>query len=151
LDVGQSMPWVGLGDVQMHDDVAHGYRPDDPETARRLSKLQRWYTAQVAYLIQGLKSLPEAGKTAYDNTIILWAGEFGDPARHMNSHLPFIVAGGAGSHQKGRFLQLGTAAEYTDLQHPHNHLLTSIANQYGLGLPGFGDPRFPGELSSFLG
>jgi Protein of unknown function (DUF1552) len=151
LDVGQTMPWVGLGDLQMHDDVAHGYRPADPTTVRQLSKLQRWYAAQVAYLIQGLKSIPEGAGTAYDNTIILWASEFGDPARHMNSHLPFIVAGGAGAHKKGRFLQLGTAAEYNDPQHPHNGLLASIANQYGIGLTGFGDPRFPGELSGFLG
>ena len=151
LDVGQTMPWVGIGDLQMHDDVAHGYRTDDPNSVRRLSKLQRWYTAQVAYLIQSLKAMPEGTGTAYDNTIILWASEFGDPARHMNSHLPFIVAGGAGAHKKGRFLQLGTGAEYADPQHAHNALLASIANEFGLGLGGFGDPRFPGELSGFLG
>jgi hypothetical protein len=151
LDVGQTMPWIGLGDVQMHDDVAHQYRPDDPVRVRQLSKLQCWYSTQVAYFIQGLKSVPEGGGTLYDSTTILWANEFGDPARHQETQLPFIVAGGAGAHQKGRYLQLGTADAYTDPSQPHNALLTSVANSFGLNLPGFGDPRFPAELSGFLG
>lgn len=113
--------------------------------------LQRWYSSQVAYFIQSLKALPEGSGSAYDNTVILWASEFGDPGRHMQTHAPFVVAGGAGSHKKGRFLQLGTTDEYSDPTYPHNHLLTSIANLFGLDLPGFGDPRFPGELSGFLG
>jgi hypothetical protein len=151
LDLGQIMPWIGLGDLKMHDDVAHGYRPDDPASIRNLSKLQRWYAGQVAYLIKGLKAIAEGGGTAYDNTIILWANELGDPARHMNNNVPFVVAGGGGTHQKGRFLQLGYASEYRDPQNAHNGLLASVANQFGMDVPGFGDPRFPGELSGFLG
>jgi Protein of unknown function (DUF1552) len=151
LDVGQTMPWVGLGDAQMHDDIAHGYRLFDPESGRRLSKLQRWYAAQVAYLIAGLKAMPEGGGTAYDRTVILWASEFGDPGRHLQTQAPFIVAGGGGAHAKGRFLQLGTDDAYSSPSRPHNHLLTSVANLFGLELPGFGDARLPGELSGFLG
>jgi len=151
MDIGQTMPWVGLGDVKMHDDIAHGYRPDDPASVRKLSKLQRWYAAQVAYMIEGLKAMPEGDGTAYDNTIILWTNELGDPARHMNNNLPFVLAGGGGTYKKGRFLQLGYAPEYRDPQNAHNGLLCSLANQFGLGLSGFGDPRFPGELSGFLG
>jgi hypothetical protein len=151
LDVGQTMPWIGLGDAQMHDDVAHQYRADDPLRVRQLSMLQRWYSAQVAYFIAGLKALPEGTGSAYDNTVILWASEFGDPGRHMQTNAPYIVAGGAGAHEKGRFLQLDTAGEYSDATHPHNHLLASVANLFGLDLPGFGDERFPGELSGFLG
>jgi hypothetical protein len=151
LDLGQIMPWIGLGDLKMHDDVAHGYRPDDPETIRKLSKLQRWYAEQVVYLIEGLKAIPEGAGTAYDNTIILWTNELSDPARHMNNNLPFVLAGGGGSYKKGRFLQQGYAIEYRDPQSPHNALLASVANQFGMDLPGFGDPRFAGELSGFLG
>jgi hypothetical protein len=151
LDLGQTMPWVGLGDVKMHDDVAHGYRPEDPATVRPLAKLQRWYAEQVAYLITGLKAIQEGDKTAYDNTIILWANELGDPARHMNNNVPYVVAGGGGTYKKGRFLQQGYAPEYRDPQNPHNVLLTSIANQFGMDMGGFGDSRFPGEMTGFLG
>jgi hypothetical protein len=69
----------------------------------------------------------------------------------MNNNLPYVLAGGGGSYKKGRFLQLGYAAEYRDPQNPNNVLLTSIANQFGMDMPCFGDSRFPGELSGFLG
>jgi hypothetical protein len=151
LDVGQTMPWVGLGELKMHDDVAHGYRPDDATSVRQLAKLQRWYAAQVAYLIERLKAIPEADGTAYDHTIILWTNELGDPARHMNNNIPYVLAGGGGAHAKGRYLELGHGSEYRDAQNPNNALLTSIANLYGLDLAGFGDPKFPGELSGFRG
>lgn len=68
LDVGQEMPWLGLGELKMHDDIAHQYRPED----------------------------------------------------------------------SCRCCSAGTQPR-------------SIANLFGLNLAGFGDPRFPGELSGFLG
>lgn len=151
MDIGQTMPWVGLGDAKMHDDIAHGYRPDDPDSVRKVAKLQRWYAEQVAYLIERLKAAPEGDGTLYDNTVILWVNELGDPARHMNNNVPYVIAGGGGAHAKGRFLQLGHGLEYADKQNPNNALLTSIANLYGLDLAGFGDAKFPGELSGFLG
>jgi hypothetical protein len=146
IDVGATMPWAGLGTAKVHDDIAHGYRPNDPESGRRLSKVQRWYATQVSYLIDLLKSIPEGNGTVYDNTIILWTNELGDPARHMNNNVPFVLAGGGGKYPKGRFLQFGTGPEYRDPQDPHTRLLTSLANQYGAGVTAFGDPRYPGEL-----
>jgi hypothetical protein len=151
LDIGQTMPWVGLGDVKMHDDIAHGYRPDDADSVRKLAKLQRWYAEQVVYLIERLKAAPDGDGTLYDNTIILWTNELSDPARHMNNNLPHVIAGGGGAQKKGRFIQLDHGSEYADKQNPNNALLTSIANLYGLDLAGFGDAKFPGELSGFLG
>jgi hypothetical protein len=151
LDIGQTMPWVGLGDAKMHDDIAHGYRPDDADSVRNLAKMQRWYAEQVVHLVERLKAAPEGNGTLYDNTIILWTNELGDPARHMNNNVPYVIAGGGGAHKKGRFIQLGHGLEYADEQNPNNALLTSIANLYGLDLAGFGDAKFPGELSGFLG
>jgi hypothetical protein len=146
MDVGATMPWAGLGTVKIHDDIAHGYRPEDPETGRRVSKVQRWYASQVSYLIDLLKAIPEGNGSVYDNTIILWSNELGDPARHMNNNIPFVLAGGGGTYKKGRFLQFGHGSEYRDAQDPHSRLLTSLANQYGANLAAFGDPRYPGEL-----
>jgi hypothetical protein len=150
MDVGPTMPWAGLGTAKIHDDIAHGYRPNDAESGRRLSKVQRWYASQVAYLIDLLKAIPEGNGTVYDNTIILWANELGDPARHMNNNIPFVLAGGGGKYAKGRFLQFGAAPEYRDPQDPHSRLLTSIANQYGANTTAFGDARYPGELPGLM-
>jgi hypothetical protein len=151
LDVGESMPWLGFGDLKMHDDIAHGYRPNDPDAVRRLAKLQRWYASQVAYFIEGLKGIPDGSGTLYDSTVILWASEFGDPASHAQAQTPYVVAGGGGAHKKGRFLQAGPKGELASSSQPNNQLLTSVGNLFGLDLPGFGDPRLPGELSGFLG
>jgi len=141
------MPWLPqLGDVFIHNDIAHGYRPDDPVSGRKLSIVQRWYAQQVAYFIERLKAIPEGNGTVYDNTIILWSNELGDPARHMNNNLPFVIAGGGGTLKRGRYLPFGTGAEYKSPQDPHGKLLTSLANQFGMNTNAFGDPRYTGEL-----
>jgi hypothetical protein len=144
------MPWL-LGNLDSHDDVAHGYRPDNDASARTLSKLQRWYAQQVASFIDLLKAIPEGNGTVYDNTIILWSNELGDPARHMNNNLPFVLAGGGGTYPKGRYLKYSTGSEYADTQAPHGPLLTSLANQYGANLTVYGDPKYPGELPGLAG
>jgi Protein of unknown function (DUF1552) len=144
------MPWISTT-LAVHTDIAHAYRPDDPASGRMLSKVQRWYASQVAAFIDLLKAIPEGNGTVYDNTIILWINELGDPARHMNNNLPFVMAGGGGTYKKGRYLQFSVAPEYKDSPDAHNKLLTSIANQYGAGVTTFGDPRYPGELPGFLG
>ncbi|HVR63593.1 MAG TPA: DUF1552 domain-containing protein [Polyangia bacterium] len=150
---GGKMPWLpgSLATMATHNDIAHGFRPDDPTTGRNLSTVQRWYAQQVADFITALKAIPEGNGTVYDNTIILWINELGDPARHMNNNLPFVLAGGGGTFKRGRYLKLGIGPEYSDPPDPHTRLLTSLVNQFGAGATVFGDPRYPGELPSFLG
>lgn len=147
-----SMPWLGsdLAGKAVHNDIAHSYRADDAKSVRDLSRVQRWYAKQVAEFIAMLKAIPEGNGTAYDNTIILWKNELGDPARHMNNNLPFILAGGGGKWRKGRYLKFSTGTEYAESRDPHNKLLTSLANQYGANLTVFGDPRYPGELPGLI-
>lgn len=144
------MPWL-MGEAKIHDDIAHGWRVNDPESGRKLSKVHRWYAQQVADFITMLKAIPEGNGTVYDNTIILWNNELGDPARHMNNNLPFVLAGGGGTYKKGRFLKFGVNPEYKDSKDPHNRLLTSLANQYGMNGTVFGDARYPGELPGLAG
>src|SRR5262249_4132306 len=129
-----------------HNDIAHGYRPDDDATQRHLSILQNYYAQQVADFIDRLKAIPEGNGSVYDNTIILWANEFGDPARHLHSNVPFVLAGGASTFKKGRYLQFTLGPEESDPPTPHTQLLTSVVNQFGANLKVFGDPMYPGEL-----
>jgi hypothetical protein len=147
------MPWLpgALATKAVHNDIAHAYLPNNPATVRDLSIVHRWYATQVADLITMLKAIPEGNGTVYDNTIILWTNELGDPARHMNNNLPFVLAGGGGTYKRGRYLKLSTAPEYKDSPDAHTRLLTSLVNQYGAGMTVFGDARYPGELPGFLG
>jgi len=147
------MPWLPgpLATMACHNDIAHGYRPDDAQSVRNLSILQRWYATQVADFVTMLKAIPEGNGTVYDNTVILWTNELGDPARHMNNNLPFVLLGGGGAWKKGRYVKLSTAPEYAQSTDPHTRLLTSLVNQYGANVTVFGDPRYPGELPKFMG
>jgi hypothetical protein len=145
-------PWLQNQDpifatAGIHDVIAHGYRPDDVESQRLLSIMHNWYAQQVAYFIDLLKAIPEGNGTAYDNTIILWTNELGDPARHMHTNVPFVLAGGGGTYAKGRYLKYGVGSEDADKSDPHTRLLTSLVNQFGANLEVFGDPKYKGELS----
>jgi hypothetical protein len=56
-------------------------------------------------------------------------------------NVPFVLAGGGGSWAKGRYLSYGR-----DKTNPHNGLLVSVLNQFGMNVSTFGDPAFSGEL-----
>jgi len=144
-------PWLVDKDptfatATIHNDIAHGYHPEDDKSQRLLSFVHAWYAQQVSTFIDLLKAIPEGNGTAYDNTIILWINELGDPARHMHTNVPFVLAGGGGRWAKGRYLQYGLGLEDRNPTDPHTPLLTSLVNQYGAGLTAFGDPKYPGEL-----
>jgi hypothetical protein len=148
-------PWLAARDpvfqsAGLHNDIAHKYHPDDPESGRLLSIVTHFYAEQVSYFIDLLKAIPEGDGTVYDNTIILWSNDFGDPARHMHVNVPFVLAGGGGRWKKGRYLGYGLGLEESDASDPHNRLLTSLANEYGANLEFFGDPKYPGELPRLL-
>jgi hypothetical protein len=146
-------PWLATQDpifktAGLHNDIAHGYRPNDANSQRLLSIVTSFYAQQVSYFIDRLKAIPEGNGTAYDNTIILWTNELGDPARHMHTNVPFLVAGGGGTYAKGRYLAFGLGTEDANPNDPHTKLLTSLVNQYGANVPVFGDPAYSGELSA---
>lgn len=144
-------PWLATLDpifktAQIHNDIAHGYRPEDDTSQKRLSYVVNWYAQMVSYFIDQLKKIPEGNGTAYDNTIILWTNELGDPARHMHTNVPYLLAGGGGTYAKGRYLAYGLGLELANPSDPNTKLLTTLANQFGANLNVFGDPAFPGEL-----
>jgi hypothetical protein len=146
-----SAPWLADKDpifssASLHNDIAHGYRPGDEASQKLLSFVHAWYAEQVSYFIDLLKATPEGDGTVYDNTIILWINELGDPARHMHTNVPFVLGGGAGTYEKGRYLAYGVGTETADASDPHSRLLTSLANQFGANVDHFGDPAYTGGL-----
>jgi hypothetical protein len=147
----QSMDWLALngnpltseecGDV--HNNIAHLMRDSDDTSIRKVALIHNFYAAQVSALCDLLKTIDDGnGKTAYDNTIILWTNELGDPVNHLPYNVPFVLAGGGGSYEKGRYLNYGNGSS-----NPHNGLLVSVLNQFGMNLTTFGDPAISGELA----
>lgn len=101
---------------------------------------KQWYSSKFARLLAGLKAIPEDGGTVLDNTVILWASDIAVGQTHSQDNMPFVLAGGAGGWQTGRYVDFGGAS--------HNDLLVSLGQAMGLPLTTFGDANYcTGPLS----
>jgi hypothetical protein len=124
--------WLGVN--TLGHDMAHNNNNCDPSGAKKL-KTYRWYAEQFAYLLGKLDSIPEGAGTMLDNTVVLWASEFGDSNGHTPSNLMWLLMGNAGGYfRSGRSLNCGGKST--------NDLHTSLANAFGLPDKTFGNPAY---------
>lgn len=132
--VGQArMSWVGID--EKHHSLSH--EPDSNIEAReKLTKINRWYCQQVAYLAERLQATPEPGGegTLLDNTLIVWTNELGKGNNHTLDNTPFVLVGGGLDFQMGRALELDRVS--------HNRLLMALAGGFGHRMATFGNPDF---------
>ncbi len=117
-----SFKWLGVGE---HHDVSHSQGEEK-------TKINEWYASQFEYMIRRMKSIPEAGGTMFDNTVMIWVNEIGaggDP--HTSSDLPWVMAGKCGGYfRTGRLVDMGS-------ENRHN-LLVSLINGMGIAKKTFG-------------
>lgn len=98
------------------------------------SNREEWYCEEFAYLLGRLAAIPEGDGTMLDNTLIVWGNELAKGNTHSHYRMPFVMAGSAGNQfATGRYLQ--------DLDQPHNNLLVSILNLFGIDAQSFGHPE----------
>src|SRR5262249_55733711 len=119
--------------------------------------MMKWYASQVAYLLDKLDSIPEGDGTVLDHTIVYWTSELGNPAMHDGYDVPMILAGGTKIFRMGRFLTVSDkpyncTGPYGSMSCsnmvPHNQLLVSIQNAFGIQGDTFGDPDYRGALAN---
>jgi hypothetical protein len=143
--VGQPrMRWLGINEGQ--HDLSH--EPDSNADAQnKLTRINRWYCEQMAYLARRLAETPEPdGRgTLLDNTLILWTNELGQGNSHTLDNIPFVLVGNGLDFKMGRSLKFGRV--------PHNRLLMSLAHGFGHRITRFGNPDFCGDgpLSKLTG
>ena len=128
-----TMPWIQV--EGRHHDLSH--RPDNDEDAQKnLTKVDRWYCEQLAYLAGRLAETPDpgGGGSLLDNTLILWTNELGQGNSHTHDNTPFVLLGGGLNFRMGRSLRCGDV--------PHNRLLMSLAHGFGHRLTEFGNPNY---------
>jgi len=124
--------WLGVN--TLGHDMAHNNNNCDPSGAKKL-KTYRWYSEQFAYLLGKLDAVAEGEGTMLDNTVVLWASEFGDSNGHTPTNLMWLLMGNAGGYFKsGRILNCGGKST--------NDLHTSLANAFGLPDKTFGNPAY---------
>ena len=132
---GARMRWLGVNEG--HHELSHN--PDsDKASVEKLTKINKWYCEQLAYLAQRLSETPEPGGpgSLLDNTTIVWTNELGKGNSHTLDDIPFVLVGGGLDFQMGRSIKLKKT--------PHNRLLLSLAHGFGHRIKTFGNPDFCG-------
>lgn len=130
------MRWIGIDDGHHH--LSH--EPDTNEAAQdQLTRINKWYCEQLAYLARRLADTPEPGGhgSLLDNTLIVWTNELGKGNSHTLENIPFVLVGGGLNFRMGRSLDFKGA--------PHNRLLLSLAHGFGHELKKFGNSDYCGD------
>jgi hypothetical protein len=127
------MKWLGVDEG--HHELSH--EPDTNEKAQeKLTKINKWFAEQLAYMAKRLAETPEPGGTGslLDNTTIVWTNELGKGNSHTLDNIPFVLVGGGLDFKMGRSLKFNKV--------PHNKLLMSFAHAFGNHIKEFGNPAF---------
>ncbi len=134
-------PWISsLGDGHA---LSHS-GPSNEASRGEMVARDTWLASQFGYLLGRLNAIPEGGGTMLDNTVVFWINELSRGNIHSQVTMPFVVAGGGGGA-----LNTGRMVSYAN--RPHNDLLVTFLNAFGIEDQVFGDERFcTGPLSDAL-
>jgi hypothetical protein len=135
--VGQArMKWLGIDET--HHTLSH--EPNSNEDAQvKLTKINKWYCEQLAYLVKRLAETPEPGGqgSLLDNTQIVWTNELGEGNSHTLDNIPFVLVG------NGLGFKMGRGIDFKSV--PHNRLWLSVAQAMGHNITKFGNPDYCGD------
>src|SRR6185369_9601814 len=100
----------------------------------KLIKINKWFTGELAYLIEKLAKTPEPGDSGslLDHTLVMWTNELGKGNSHTLDNIPFVLLGGGCGFKMGRALDLNKT--------PHNRLHLALAHALGHKIETFGKP-----------
>ncbi len=130
------MRWLGID--ESHHELSH-HEDSKAESQDKLTRINKWYAEQLAYLAKRLAETPEPGGqgSLLDNTLIIWTNELGKGNSHTLDNIPFVCVGGGLDWRMGRLLKYPKV--------PHNRLLLSLAQGFGHDLTRFGNPDYCGD------
>ena len=134
-DFGALIPGTAGG----HHEFSH--HQDKPEKYEPYTKINRWHSEQLGYLMDKLGAIKEGEGTVLDNSMILFGSSMSDGNRHDPSNLPIVLAGGAGGKIKtGRHI---ACPKHT----PLCNLYVSMLDRMGTPVESFGDSTGALEIS----
>jgi len=124
-------PW--LNSLGQGHTLSHAASTDLDATAQLVAR-STWHAGELAYFMDALAAIPEGDGSVLDHTLIVWGNELGLGNTHGHDNIPFVVAGGGGGIRLGRFLEFSNE--------PHNRLLVSLQNAFGIESDSFGHPDY---------
>ncbi len=143
------------GDV--HQDFAHLCDPPnpDPTAYEQMTRYHRHHATQILDFLETLDSVPEAGGTMLDNTLVVWLNEMAD-GTHNQDVYPMVLFGGSNIPLRwGRYLRFNMngrvplGSNFYNSQRPsgmpQNRLLATLAQAMGVGIDTVGDAQVAAE------
>jgi hypothetical protein len=103
-----------------------------------VTAINQFYADLVRRLAVDLDSAPEGSGTVLDNTLVVWANEFGR-GDHRLTDIPAVLVGLVGNGIKSGGNVHDVAAARGGMQQPHNILGYHVLNALGHTTAGFGD------------
>jgi hypothetical protein len=94
-------PWLGHADNRHHD-YTHT-NAGSPQQQRIMRDICRWHVEEFAYMLEGLKAIPEGDGNLLDHTACVMVHEHAEANPHKCNGLAVLVAGGGikgGVHTK---------------------------------------------------
>lgn len=130
------MRWLGI--TEAHHALSHEGNDKLP-AQEKLTKINKWFCEQLAYMAKRLAETPEPGGNGslLDNTTVIWTNELGEGNSHSLDNVPYVMVGNGLDFKMGRHI---TYPRRT----PHNRLLMSLAHAFGHEVKSFGNPNFCG-------
>lgn len=117
-----------------HQNKAEKYEP--------YSKINRWHSEQLAYLMDKLAAVKEGERTLLDNSMVLFGSSMSDGNRHDPANLPIILAGkGGGRIDSGRHIASPKGT-------PLCNLYVSMLDRMGVSVERFGDSTAAMDLGA---
>lgn len=136
----RNYPWLGFTDG--HHELSH--HANEAEKNRKLLMIDRYHISILAYMIEKMMTIEEAGGTTLlDNSMVLYGSGISDGDRHDHVNLPVIVLGkGGGKLRTGQHHKCRPET-------PMSNLLLAMLQQAGVPVDRFGDSTEP--LPGLLG
>jgi Protein of unknown function (DUF1552) len=130
----RNYPWLGFTDG--HHELSH--HGNDAEKNRKLREIDRYHISILAYMIEKMMTVEEAGGTTLlDNAMVLYGSGLSDGDRHDHVNLPVIVLGkGGGTFRSGQHLRCRPET-------PMANLLLAMLQQARVPVQRFGDSTEP--------
>lgn len=128
---------------EYHDKISH--HGGSSSNLDKIQQVNTFFTQRVAYLAGKLLRATEGGQSMLDNTVMLFASEFGDPDDHYHFDLPMLVVGKAGGRWKaGQHIVYASKKSTGDKEtqrkadKPMANLFLSVLDAFGIPQSTFG-------------
>jgi hypothetical protein len=128
---GSNRSYQAIGVPEGHHDLSH--HGNDEAKKAKIREINRFHTAQLAYLLDRLAECPEGEGSVLDNALVLYGSGISDGNRHNHDDLPVLLAGGGrGTLRPGRHVR------YPD-ETPLSNLFLSLLDRFEARIERLGD------------